>query len=503
VGCIPKKLFHQAARLGDSFEQADAFGWRNASQPSVVHDWQMMVSHVQGHVQGASFGYMSALIKEGVESINARGRIVGWDPSASALRVEHTAADGSATEMLAGNVVVAVGTRPRPLELLERLNWDWSSGRVITSDDLFSMARSPGRTLVLGGGYVALECAGFLQSLGHPTTIANRTGTFLRGFDQDATALVVSDLEERGVRVLRDRELSKLRLADVDSPAPVHATLACTAKEARLDEHLQFDTVLIATGRTPRGLDRLGALDVGARLHASGKFIGGAAGVPERITPQAALYAVGDVLEGLPELTPVAISQGIRVARMAAAGSAAGCSSDAPDSGASTPGRKANHATQRPGPKEHSGPVPAALREEWAIRLPPPVDALAVPTAVFTPLEYACVGLSEDQARKQHGDSKVDVVWAKFDTLEQQLANQVHWKPDSKVRVAKRLRSRLQCGSCRFFLCFAMRVLVAEWCVFLLAARVHGQVGDSRGHRRYRCRCPGGYWCSYLRAWGW
>lgn len=35
---------------------------------------------------------------------------------------------------------------------------------VITSDDLFSTKKAPGKTLVIGASYIALECAGFLNA---------------------------------------------------------------------------------------------------------------------------------------------------------------------------------------------------------------------------------------------------------------------------------------------------------------------------------------------------
>ena len=53
----------------------------------------------------------------------------------------------------------------------------------ITSDDLFFMEKPPGRTLVVGASYVALECAGFLAGLGFHTTCMVRS-ILLRGFDQ-------------------------------------------------------------------------------------------------------------------------------------------------------------------------------------------------------------------------------------------------------------------------------------------------------------------------------
>ena len=41
----------------------------------------------------------------------------------------------------------------------------------LTSDDLFSLSESPGKTLVVGASYIALECAGFMQELGLDVTV--------------------------------------------------------------------------------------------------------------------------------------------------------------------------------------------------------------------------------------------------------------------------------------------------------------------------------------------
>ena len=60
----------------------------------------------------------------------------------------------------------------------------------ITSDDIFSLATSPGKTLVVGASYVALECAGFLAGLGFDVTVMVRS-IFLRGFDQVSVCVCV------------------------------------------------------------------------------------------------------------------------------------------------------------------------------------------------------------------------------------------------------------------------------------------------------------------------
>merc|ERR1712080_108252 len=53
----------------------------------------------------------------------------------------------------------------------------------ISSDDIFSLPHPPGKTLLIGASYIALECAGFLAALGLDTTVMVRS-ILLRGFDQ-------------------------------------------------------------------------------------------------------------------------------------------------------------------------------------------------------------------------------------------------------------------------------------------------------------------------------
>ena len=49
------------------------------------------------------------------------------------------------------------------------------------------MPTSPGKTLVIGASYVALECAGFLAGIGFDVTCMVRS-ILLRGFDQVGVA---------------------------------------------------------------------------------------------------------------------------------------------------------------------------------------------------------------------------------------------------------------------------------------------------------------------------
>jgi len=63
----------------------------------------------------------------------------------------------------------------------------------ITSDDMFMLKHAPGKTLVVGASYVALECAGFLTAFGYDTTVMVRS-IFLRGFDQQMAERIATHM---------------------------------------------------------------------------------------------------------------------------------------------------------------------------------------------------------------------------------------------------------------------------------------------------------------------
>ena len=48
------------------------------------------------------------------------------------------------------------------------------------------------------------------------------------------------------------------------------------------------------------------------------------------------------------------------------------------------------------------------------------MDYALVPTAVFTPFEYGCVGLNEEDAVAKYGEDNVEVYLFEFTTLELQ-----------------------------------------------------------------------------------
>ena len=92
---------------------------------------------------------------------------------------------GKETRITADAFIIAPGGRPRYPEI------PGAKEHCLTSDDIFSHKTPPGKTLVVGASYVALECAGFVHGVGFDTTVMMRSIP-LRGFDQQMAGQVRS-----------------------------------------------------------------------------------------------------------------------------------------------------------------------------------------------------------------------------------------------------------------------------------------------------------------------
>jgi thioredoxin reductase (NADPH) len=343
VGCIPKKLMHTAALMGEHVnEDAKAFGW---TAEGVKHDWETMVQAVNDHVRSLNFGYRVQLREKGITYKNALGKITGPHT------VELTTKKGKKSTVTGRRIVIAVGGRPTMPDMP-------GVEHALSSDDLFSLATPPGKTLVVGASYVALECAGFMSGLGYDVSVAVRS-VVLRGFDREMATDVVNGLKEHGTNLLM--KVSPLSIEKNDE-----GRLAVTLKDNESGETRVevFDTVFMATGRAA-DTSKLGLDSVGVKTDAKGKIV-----CVNEQTSVPHIYAIGDVVAGVPELTPVAIQSGKLLARRL------------------------------------FGDDTTAMNYD------------KVATTVFTPIEYGAIGLTEEDARAKYGEERVDVYHSVWDPLE-------------------------------------------------------------------------------------
>ena len=105
--------------------------------------------------------------------------------------------------MTADKIVIACGGRPTYPDIPGAKEFG------ISSDDIFWKKENPGKTLVIGASYVALECAGFMHGIGLDVTVMVRS-ILLRGFDQDMANLIGKHMKENGVNFIEGAVPEKL-----------------------------------------------------------------------------------------------------------------------------------------------------------------------------------------------------------------------------------------------------------------------------------------------------
>ena len=332
VGCIPKKLMHHAGLVGEVMKyDAREYGWQMPENPELTHNWELMISNIQDYIKALNFGYKMTLHDASVKYHNKLATFV------DAHTISCVDKKGKETQITAERFVVAVGSRPTPL--------DCEGGELaISSDDIFSLEKAPGKTCCIGGGYVSLECAGFLSALGMDVGIYARS-ELLRGFDRECC-------DKLEARFLKDGVTIKKGVVPIKIAKTEDARLAVSFSDGSSDV---FDTVLAAIGRTADTAS-LALEKAGVNMLPANR--GKVECVAEQTNVEN-IYAIGDVVYGVPELTPVAVSAGRLLS--------------------------------------------ARLYDGSSLQM----DYERVATAVYTPLEYGCVGLSEEAATTKYANVEV------------------------------------------------------------------------------------------------
>uniref|UniRef100_A0A8R1DHW7 thioredoxin-disulfide reductase (NADPH) n=1 Tax=Caenorhabditis japonica TaxID=281687 RepID=A0A8R1DHW7_CAEJA len=355
VGCIPKKLMHQASLLGHSLHDAKKFGWK-LPDGQIEHRWTHLKDSVQDHIASLNWGYRVQLREKTVTYFNSYGEFSG------PFEISATNKKKKVEKLTADRFLISTGLRPKYPEIPGAKEF------TITSDDLFQLPYSPGKTLCVGASYVSLECAGFLHGLGYDVTVMVRS-ILLRGFDQDMAEKIRKHMKAYGLK-FESGVPSKIEqiTEKTDEKAGLYRVFwqKKDEKSGNLTEVSEdYNTILMAIGREAM-TDDMGLEAIGVKRAKSKKIIGRR----EQSETIPWIYAIGDVLEGTPELTPVAIQAGRVLMR----------------------------------------------------RLINGTDELTeydqIPTTVFTPLEYGCCGLSEEDAITRYGKESIIVYHNVFNPLE-------------------------------------------------------------------------------------
>lgn len=226
---------------------------------------------------------------------------------------------------------------------------------VITSNEALDLKERPDHIVIVGGGYIALEFAGIFRALGSKVDVLIRSGAILRGFDHDVCDTVAQELDKKGIAIHRDCVVRSIDKCD-DGQLLV---MVDNGKEMVVDQ------VMYATGRNPNTKE-IGLEEAGVALNNKGAIV-----VDEWNRSNVEnIFAVGDVTDRV-NLTPVAINEG------------------------------------------------RVFAESFFNNSPMTLDYTNIASAVFTQPTVGAVGMTEEQALKDHA---VKIYMSRFKAMKHTLS---------------------------------------------------------------------------------
>lgn len=293
VGCVPKKVMWNAAVHAEYLHDHSDYGFEGGH---AHFNWKTIKAKRDAYVNRLNHIYRSNLDKAKIEMISGHARFTDdREPTVEVNGKKYTAP----------HILIATGGRPSVLSD----NDVPGASLGITSDGFFEIESLPKRSVIVGAGYIAVEMAGILSTLGSKTSILCRQTGVLRNFDTLISSNCTKELQNSGIELWKNTQVKSVSKTDKG----LEVTLVTKDPEKKNDEEKlstiqEVDCLLWAIGREPN-TSGLNLSQMGVDTDEKGHIV-----VDEfQNTTRQGIYAVGDVC-GKALLTPVAIAAGRKLA---------------------------------------------------------------------------------------------------------------------------------------------------------------------------------------------
>jgi dihydrolipoamide dehydrogenase len=291
VGCIPTKAMLFSAEIFDHMKHAAAYGIDGVDKGTV--NWANVVKRkndvVVKHTKGLDF----LMKKNKITVINGFGKLTG--PAKDGVHTVAVDANGKQSEVKAKKLVLATGSDARMLPGQK------ADDRILTNVEILSLPVLPKSLVVIGSGAVGVEFASIFRSFGAEVTVIEMLPRIVPVEDEDVSKELARVYKKRGIETYVGVKDTKIeRTKDGVKVSFVGADGKPVVKEA--------EKVLVAVGRAPRteGL----ALEK-TKIKSERGFIHTNEWME---TAEPGVYAIGDIVAGMPQLAHTGSMCGMVVA---------------------------------------------------------------------------------------------------------------------------------------------------------------------------------------------
>ncbi len=279
VGCIPTKAMLFNAELWDHLKHAAEYGIAGIGTPTL--DWSAVLKRknaiVTRHVKGLEF----LMKKHKIAVISGYGRLTG--PARDGVHIVDVTDDGATSQVQAKNIVLATGSQAK---LLPGLQVD---DRILTNIEILDIPEPPKSLAIIGAGAVGVEFGSIFRSFGTEVSILEFLPRLVPVEDEDISKELARVFRKRGIDTNTGAKVEKVERTE----SGIRISFTDSNGNPQVKE---ADKVLVAVGRAPQTAD-IGADKTGIEIDR------GFVKVNETLeTAESGIYAVGDIVAGLPQL---------------------------------------------------------------------------------------------------------------------------------------------------------------------------------------------------------
>ncbi len=295
VGCIPTKALLFNAEVYDHIKAAEKYGIDGITSAKL--NWKTIQDRknqiVSKHTKGLDF----LVRKNKVTRLAGFGRLTG--PAKNGV---HTIAieGGETSQVQAKNIILATGSFARMLPGLT------ADDRILTNIEVLSLSAIPKSMIIIGSGAVGVEFASIYRSFGVEVTVIEMLPRLVPVEDEEVSKELLRSFKKKGINCFVSTKVDKVQ-KNKDG-----VTVAFTP-EGGAQQKLDAEKVLIAVGRGP-STEKIG-LEKTPNIKTERGFVH----VNQWMeTGEKGIYAIGDIVAGMPQLAHVASMCGmVAVTRIA------------------------------------------------------------------------------------------------------------------------------------------------------------------------------------------
>ncbi|MGE3556329.1 MAG: mercury(II) reductase [Candidatus Obscuribacterales bacterium] len=279
VGCVPSKTLIRGAETVHRASHSNFAGIETQSRVKSFKEVIDQKRHLVEHLRQAK--YLDTVSNnEKIKIIEGRARLI--NPKTVEVNNQKLSAD---------YVLIATGTQPHipPIKGLKETGY-------LTNISAFELEELPKSMIVLGGRYIALECAQMFARMGTQVTILQRSSRILPSETEDLTSMLTEYLSQEGIKVVTNVQIKetfkKNDLSMIEADVNGHPMTFSAEK------------LLVATGTMPNS-KRMGLKKLGIERDEQGHIK-----VDQTLSTNVkGIYAAGDVI-GNPKFVYTAAYEG-------------------------------------------------------------------------------------------------------------------------------------------------------------------------------------------------